>query len=227
MTTEEKKHKRKFEFKKRGDAAFLEKHSGLARAVAAESGKLVIQTRLPKRADGSTLEHKGGVVILERPMGMDTKHKPDSELVSLVKAKQASIKEFKAGQVKKCKRTAWGNLRRFVQDFDNLHKTQLWPAFQVWIGKNPSFQSQCPRKRLAIASSVIQKMLDHVATHQLMVNAAKRMEQVNGNTVTCDLSKVAGYNELVAALRVASNEQVKVNVAASKAANTHYDYGMV
>lgn len=149
-----------------------------------------------------------------------------AEAIALAKGTVTALPALLAAADKACKRTPWATLRTFVKSFDSIHNTQIWNTFQIWIDRNQEFKTLNPRKRLAKAASIIEKIIEYKASQGGVVPSAQRFDEVNGTNLMDSVVKITTYQELITLVRTAAADQKVVEINKAKLANKHYEYGM-
>lgn len=213
---------RKFSRVKRGNKLFEYKHGGLIRNLAIESGMVDTYSETKIAPSGAKVE----VVVGHKMPKRATK-----EMREMAASYCAALPARRAADKAATKRSQWACLKRHVHNFDAIHSTQVWPAFEIWMKQNPAFSKLNPRKRFAVALSTIDKMIAVIASRHTMAGVVKVLDDVTGyagatQAVAQMVTESKEYKDLSLFIREMARVTVAKKAIEERAANKDYDYGM-
>ncbi|MGL4641213.1 MAG: hypothetical protein ACRCVX_15995 [Shewanella sp.] len=211
---------RKFDRVKRGNKAFEAKHDGLIRNLAKDAGLLSTFSETKVAPSGAKVE----VVV-----GHKMPKRATAEMRDMAASYCAAIPARRKADKAATKRSEWATFKRHVQNFDSIHKSMVWPAFEIWMKQNPAFSKLNPRKRFAVALSTVDKMIAVVAHRHTMSGVVKVLDEVTGfdgasKAVAQMVVESGEYKDLARYIREMSKLKQDKIAADNKAANKDYDY---
>lgn len=213
---------RKFARVIRGNKAFEYKHDGLIRNLAIESGMVDTYSETKVAPSGA----KVSVVV-----GHKMPKRATPEMREQAASYCAALPARRAADKAATKRSDWATFKRHVLNFDTIHKASVWPAFELWMKQNPEFSKLNPRKRFAVALSVVDKMIAHIANRHKMSGVVKVLDEVTGfdgasKAVAQMVVESGEYKDIAKFIREMANLKSDKIKADDRAANKDYEYGM-
>lgn len=211
---------RKFDRVKRGNKAFEAKHDGLIRNLAKDANLLATYSETKVAPSGAKVD-----VVVGHRMPKRATEEMRQMAASYCAALPARRKADKAAT----KRSEWATFKRHVQNFDSIHKSLVWPAFEEWMKQNPAFSKLNPRKRFMVALSTVDKMIAHVANRHTMSGIVKVIDEVTGfegssKAIAQMVTESGEYKDLSRFIREMSKLKQDKITADNNAAHKDYDY---